>query len=272
MRNYKRIDDITENELEDMIRLHVDEIEDGMKYVDHQIRTPDGRLDVLLVDYDKTLVIVELKVNEDDDMLMQAVDYYDWANNFVDMFARTYRNQTEIDPKKQPRLALIAPSFSQTLLNRCKWMNMSIPISLIIFTCLKFDGERDLVPVFTQIDIPEVPEGGEIPTVPDIINSIKDDGLKSLFESVLAEIKSWEPDQNAIAVDATKTAGLSLKFHNHVFAYLRPWLGKQFFILHCPNEDGKWIDIRISSVEGEELERARKLVKNSIQRISNKAA
>lgn len=69
-------------------------------YLDHQICTPDGRLDVLLADYDKTLVIAELKVNEDDGMLMQAVDYYDWANNFVDMFARTYHRITDNRPQE----------------------------------------------------------------------------------------------------------------------------------------------------------------------------
>lgn len=148
---------------------------------------------------------------------------------------------------------------------------MSIPISLIRYTCLKFDGENDIIPVFTQIDIPEVPEVGNIPTVPDIINTIKDSGLKSLFESVLDEVKSWVPDKNAIAVDATKTAGLSLKLHNHVFVYLKPWLGKQFFIIHCPNEDGKWGDIRINP-EGEELEKARKLIRDSMQRVSKNSA
>jgi hypothetical protein len=83
----------------------------------------------------------------------------------------------------------------------------------------------------------------------------------------LAEIRSWEPDQNAIAFDATKTSGLSLKIHGHVFAYLRPWPVKQFFIIHGPNEDGKWIDIHISA-EGEELEKARKLVRDSMQRLN----
>ncbi|WFP50237.1 endonuclease NucS [Methylomonas sp. EFPC3] len=73
---YKKID-ISERQLEELIRKHSGLIEEGMSYISHQNRLPNGRLDVLLIDSGKSLVVGELKVVEDDAMLMQCLDYYD---------------------------------------------------------------------------------------------------------------------------------------------------------------------------------------------------
>ena len=44
---------------------------------------------------------------------------------------------------QQVRLFLIAPSFSQTLVNRCRWFD--VPVSLFTYSCLKLDGASDVV-------------------------------------------------------------------------------------------------------------------------------
>ncbi len=61
---YKKID-ISERQLEDLVRQHPSLIEEGMVHLTHQTQTPGGRLDVLLVDSGKSLVVAELKVVED---------------------------------------------------------------------------------------------------------------------------------------------------------------------------------------------------------------
>src|SRR5262249_28333686 len=131
---YTKID-VTEAQLEDVIRQHANLIEDGMRYVDHQNRTPTGRLDVILVDSGKSLTVAELKIVEDDSMLMQGIDYYDHVSGLVEGYARRYQQEgIEIDPAQRVRLVLVAPSFSQTLLNRCKWVDA--PVSLFSYACL----------------------------------------------------------------------------------------------------------------------------------------
>src|ERR1700688_3660863 len=116
MKAYKKMD-VSEAALEDLVRRAAGLIEDGLVYVDHQKVAAGGRLDVLLVDSGKSLVVAELKIVQDDGMLLQGVDYYDYVSNHVEAFARLYKAYG-IDPTQQVRLFLIAPSFSQTLVNR----------------------------------------------------------------------------------------------------------------------------------------------------------
>jgi len=53
---------VSELELEDLVRRHAEQIEEGLAYVDHQKPAAGGRLDVLMVDSGKSLVVAELKV------------------------------------------------------------------------------------------------------------------------------------------------------------------------------------------------------------------
>jgi len=104
--------DVSEQQLEDLLRQHVDALEDGLRYVSHQRLTESGRLDVLLVDSGRSLVLAELKVVEDDAMLFQAIDYYDHVSLHLEALVRLY-SAFAIDPTQPVRLFLIAPSFSR---------------------------------------------------------------------------------------------------------------------------------------------------------------
>jgi len=73
MKKYMKVD-VSEQLLEDLIRQNAAMIEGGLVYLDHQKQTTHGRLDMLLADSGNTLVIAELKVTQDDGMLMQALD------------------------------------------------------------------------------------------------------------------------------------------------------------------------------------------------------
>ena len=68
---------VPEHHLEDLVRRYAGKIEDGLIYVDHQKHTADGRLDSLLADSGKAFVVAELKVVQDDGMLLQGLDYLD---------------------------------------------------------------------------------------------------------------------------------------------------------------------------------------------------
>lgn len=153
MKKYTK-SDVSEQELEDIVRRNAGLIEEGLVYVDHQKPAAGGRLDVLLVDSGKSLVVAELKVIQDDGMLIQGLDYYDYVSTHVESFARLYKTHS-IKPTQQVRLFLVAPTFSQTLVNRCKWLDLQI--SLFTFNCLKFEGEVDVVPIFTEQQVTPPP-------------------------------------------------------------------------------------------------------------------
>jgi len=202
MKKYTKAD-VSEQELEDIVRRNAGQIEEGLIYVDHQKPAAGGRLDVLLVDSGKSLVVAELKVTQDDGMLLQGLDYYDYVSTHVEAFARLYKNHS-IDPTQQVRLFLIAASFSQTLVNRCKWLDL--PISLFTFNCL-----------FAEQQITAPPEIVEVTHLDDHLNYITDAAVRTKVTALLEEIKNWKPGN--ISLDPIKYA-ISMKVNGRVFAYL----------------------------------------------------
>jgi hypothetical protein len=235
---YSKID-ISERELEDLVRRFADKIEAGMVYLTHQNRTPTGRLDVLLVDSGKSLVGSELKVVEDDAMLMQCLDYYDHVASGVETYARLHPNH-EIDPSQPVRMVLIAPSFSQTLVNRCKWIDASI--SLFTYTCLKLDKSAELLPVFMEQSLPSTLEQPVVHKQEDRLNYITDPAAKARAVAFIDKVKAkW---QGRTAVDAIEFA-ISLKVDGKVVGYIEP--RRKHFILSTYNTEDKWTPHNIQS-------------------------
>jgi hypothetical protein len=232
MKKYK-VAEISEKELEEMVRNGADLIEEGLKYIDHQKRTERGPLDVLFADSGNALVVAELKVTEDEGMLVQGLDYYDYIASNIEGFARAYRER-KIDPTQKPRLFLIAPSFSVSLLNRCKWIDISL--SLFTFQCLVFeDNPKEIVPVFKEITIPPRLQPVEVYTTDQKLNYITDDNVRKIAEELLKEIQSWDKDN--ILIEAIKYS-ISIKVSGRVFMYLDP-RRKRFLVSTWDDED-KW--------------------------------
>ncbi|MCX5632217.1 MAG: hypothetical protein NTW93_00840 [Phycisphaerae bacterium] len=255
MKKYRKAD-ITEQELEDLVRRNTEMIEEGLVYIDHQKPAAGGRLDVFMVDSGKSLIVAELKVVQDDGMLLQGLDYYDYVTTHVESFARLYKDQS-IDPTQQVRLFLIAPSFSQTLVNRCKWLD--VPITLFTFNCLKFDKEDDIVPIFTEQPISAPPEIIEITHLDDHLAYITDTAVRSKVAALLEEIKNWKPGN--ISLDAIKYA-ISMKVNGHVFAYLHP--RRQHYLISTFNADDEWTEYPIKG--DDDLANVKPLIKAAMER------
>lgn len=239
MKQYRALE-ISEAQLEDLIRQAPELIEPGLEFVDHQAFTDRGPLDVLLVDSGRSVVIAELKITEDDSMLVQAVDYYDYVLRNLDGYARAYK-QHNIDPNQEPRLFLVAPSFSVTLLNRIKWID--IPISLFSYQCIEFeDAKGEPVPVYKEITAPRPFERPEVPSLEERYNYITDAATRSLAQSLVADIQSWDPQR--ILVKPIKYA-ISIQYSGRVVAYVEPRRKK--FLLSTNDAEGKWTSYSINS-------------------------
>jgi hypothetical protein len=238
MKTYTKVE-VPEQQLEDLVRRNSELIEEGLVYVDHQKPAAGGRLDVLMVDSGRSMVVAELKVIQDDGMLVQGLDYYDYVSTHVEALARLYKVHS-IDPTQQVRLFLIAPDFSQTLVNRCKWLNL--PIFLFTFSCLKFKNEDDLVPIFSEREITAPPEIVEVSHIEDHLAYITDATVRSTVTSLLDEIKSWKPGN--IALDSIQY-GISMKVNNRVFAYL--WPRRKHYVIGTFNAEDEWKERPIKS-------------------------
>lgn len=257
MRTY-RVVEVSESQLEDLVRRAPELIEPGLGFVDHQAFTARGPLDVLLVDSGHALVVAELKVVEDDGILVQGIDYYDYVARNLDGFARAYR-QHKIDPQEEPRLFLIAPSFSVTLLNRIKWIN--IPISLFTFQCIEFEeGKGDIIPVYKEITAPTVPERLEAYSLDDRYNYITDAKLRGLAQQLVAQIQEWDPEQ--VLVEPTKY-DISIKVSGRVVAYVAP--RRKHFVVYTNDAEGKLTGYPINSES--DLETVTPLVRIGFDKI-----
>jgi len=256
MKKYKSVE-VTEKQLEDLIRQGADLVEDELRYIDHQKMTDRGPLDIVLVDSGGSLVIAELKIVEDDTMLVQGIDYYDYVSRNIEGLARAH-SQFEINPEQDVRLFLIAPSFSVSLLNRCKWID--IPISLFSYKCVKFDGSEEITPIFNEVSIPSVPKPEKAYKLEDRLNYITSADVRKIAEGLMREIRSW--DEGNISVDVIKY-DISLKFSGSVLCYLAP--RRKFFHVYTNNQENKWTAFPVH--QEEDLETIKALLKANIDKL-----
>jgi hypothetical protein len=197
---------------------------------------------VLLVDSGGALVVVELKVVVDDEMLMQALDYYDYVTRNVDGFARAYADKG-INPRQEPRLLLIAPDFSPLLLNRLKWLTLRP--ELVSFQILEFvDEPTGLTPVYKEVNAPAVPARVEAYSLDDIYGYITDMEIQSLAKALVSQAQSWDPER--IEVAPIQDA-VSIKRSGRILAYLYP--RRKFFLVGYYDDDGNWPMPKITSKE-----------------------
>ncbi len=249
--------EVSERELEDLIRLNAELIEQGLRYIDHQRSTERGPLDVLMVDSGSSLVVAELKVVEDDGMLGQALDYYDFAVRNLEGLARAYKD-FNVDPRQPVRLFLVAPSFSVALLNRCKWID--VPTSLFSYKCIQLEGSSEVLPVFSEATIPSAPVVLEEYRLVDRLNYVTDASARRVMGDVLDEIRKW--DSQKIAIEPVKY-DISLKVSGRVFAYFGP--RRKHFVVYTYDQDKKWTGFPIH--EAADLDSVRKLLKDNVDRL-----
>lgn len=93
---------IPESELEDYMIRHLELLEEGLTYLDHQVVIQNGRIDVLARDKEGHYVIIELKVQEDKDLVRQAMYY---PEQFKSEFHA-----------KEVRMITMAPSYPNAIL------------------------------------------------------------------------------------------------------------------------------------------------------------
>lgn len=249
--------EVSEKELEDMIRQAPHMIEDGLQYITHQKKTNRGSLDILFVDSGNSLVVAELKVVEDDTMLIQGLDYYNDVSNNIELLARAY-SKFKINPEQDVRLLLIAPSFSILFLNRCRWLD--IPVSVFSYRCIQLEKTAEKVPVFNEVTIPFVPVIEKPYLLEDRFNYIVNKESRHTAKKFLDEVRSW--DTSNISSDAIKYA-ISVKFRGTVLCYLSP--RRKSFYIGAYNPEGEWTSFPVNNKE--DLENIRVLLKANIEKL-----
>lgn len=104
-------------ELEQMITKDMEVIEKDLTVICNNVPINDKTtLDVLCHDNNGQLVLLQIGIKEDDNMLLQGIQSLDYVSKFKSFLKVTY-NKHNIDDQEKPRLIIIAPSFSETILH-----------------------------------------------------------------------------------------------------------------------------------------------------------
>ena len=186
---------VSEKELEALLVKDLSVIDPSLVFLGRQIETDSGFLDMLALDKEeKSLVLLELKVKQDDEQLFQAIRYYDWVKSRIELIRRSYRK--EIDVNTDPWVILVAPSFSEDLKKVARYVSM--PLNLCEYTVLKLPNGDKYV-YCKDIDYGEPYEPKQIPTIDGHLNYITDENVRSILSSALSAFR-----ENGIEVQPRK--------------------------------------------------------------------
>jgi len=133
-----------------MVAKELNQIEKDLTVICSDVAINDKTtLDILCHDSNGQLVILQLNVNEDDIMLLHGMQSLDYVDKFKSFLKATY-SKHKIDDKENPRLILIAPSFSDALRRAVEGMK-GIRIDLYQWEYLKLGDHKGLrlQPIFT---------------------------------------------------------------------------------------------------------------------------
>lgn len=225
--------DIEERVLEAELKKDPGVIEDGMKFLDHQVPTGDGFIDLLCADKAGSPTVVELKIKEDDSMLVQALEYTDWINENIDRLAERYPGLAI----EEARVVLIAPSFSERLRRGAKYVSPSL--DLLEFEYLQSDkGEKGLR--IRSVDVGPVKAPVSPNTLEDHVEYIKNASMNALCKDIIKKIQSIDPGN--IELNPTKFY-LGLQCKNRNIAAIRT-RRDYFYVDYYDNDEWYSLEIR----------------------------
>ena len=172
------------DELEPLLVRDPGIIEEGLRVISHQLQTDTGPLDILAVDTQGRLVVVELKSEAAESHLDQGLRYYDWVRQNLGWIAGAFKD-FNIEPKSLPKLCLIAPSFTDNVVQIAKYVN--VDLQLLEYHAVEDEkGERGLI--CTALDFGPPIEPPQLMTIEDKAKWFADDRLRDLFKTILSEL------------------------------------------------------------------------------------
>ena len=198
----------SEQALEQLVINDLESIESGLIFLENQVAADEGSIDILAVDSrDKTLVVIELKKEKSDRMLVQTLQYYDFVRKNVERFARMYADKYAIDALSEPRIILVAHSFSETLRAAVKYINVSI--TLTRYEYLQIGNQRGLY--FTEVSIPPTFEfARRRKSVQEHLEYIVNDSVRKVCRDFINRVESF--DQQSVTIKGLRSR-ISVKYN-----------------------------------------------------------
>lgn len=251
-----------EQELEYLLKKDPEQIEKGLRVIANQVITPKGRIDLLCVDKEGVLTVVELKLDQDEDHLKQAINYYDWVFENMAWIRNTY-HKLGISDEYLPKMILIARGFTDSVVTGAKYFNESFDIKLYRYKALRINDQKFVI--CDEIAVPTIPEFPEKPKrIDDHLNYITNDKVRKVCSETIEIIR--EIGQN---IEATPLKwGISFKYKGKNFAALYP--RRDAFAIHYKESDS-WVHEtgirrikRVQEIVDKNIKEAYKLVGGTV--------
>jgi len=130
-------------ELVNIVSKELNEIEKGLKIIGNEIPVDEKtKIGMLCHDEHGQLVIVQTAIKEDKNMIFEALKCVDYVDKFKTMLAVTYP-KSKIDTAKTPRVILLAPEYSEEVINIVKRIK-GVQINLYTWEYLKIGDYKGL--------------------------------------------------------------------------------------------------------------------------------
>lgn len=177
----------SESELHLIIQHELDALEEGLVLLQHEYPSAKGILDFLCVDSGGRLVIIEVKLHEDDNVLFQALRYYSAIDQDRFLVGNAFKDQ-KIDPEESPRVIIIAETYAEDL----KRLSTLVVPEIELFECtvaLTPTGDKGIIFHPVSLPIAERPPA-EPRTIDKLLAYLRADQFKPTLAAMRQAIKS----------------------------------------------------------------------------------
>lgn len=176
----------SEAELHALIEDDLEAIEEGLEILQHEYPTGRGFVDFLCVDSGGRLVIIEVKLIEDENVLFQALRYFSDVDRVRYRIASTFSGKVNAD--EQPRIIIIAKRFSEDVK---RLSTLVVPeVELLEYSAVILPSEEIAV-VYHSVTPPgAIRLPSEPPTIERLVNYLTADGLKPVLDKMRKGIMS----------------------------------------------------------------------------------
>lgn len=211
---YEKYNPLSEKELQEIIGQNLNSLEKGLVLLEAEKTLPKGTPDFLCVDSGGRLVIIEVKLHQDENVLFQALRYFGDVLKNKYAIANSYKDQS-IDPKQNPRIVLIAETFSDDI--RQLVTLLTPDIELFGYQVIELKNKEKGIVYFPITKY--IIENNDIPEAPKIethYEYLKNEALRPVIDNVRNDIKQID---KAI-VEYVTHGYIGFKYKGKVIAYL----------------------------------------------------
>jgi len=266
MPTLKKVKPKNEKELHSIIEKELEALEEGLALLKYEFALTKGIPDFLCVDSGGRLVVIEVKLQEDEYILFQALRYYNEVDRDRYIIAKMF-SKKDINPEEHPRIVLIAERFSDDIR---RLSTLVIPdIELYEYTLLLTSEGKEGI-CYHTVSLPKVEE---IITTPKSIDEIKEyltkDILEPLFDKILEQVKNISNDIDVY----TTQEYVGFKFRGRQIAWL--WSHRKSLDIAAANidENGRTIEFDNFRIEEgtEDYTETIEKIKKSFEILGGKA-